>query len=593
EVKVNGDSPLPKRTIDGVEQTYPPTTAEEKLTRKNELKVRGIENLIDHKVKIIRCDNETEFKNKEMNLFCKKQGIKREFSVVTTPQQNRVAERQNRALIEIARTMLVDSKLPTTFWIEAVNTACYVQNKVLVIKPHNKTPYGLSHGRTPSLSFMRPFGCLVTILNTLDPLGKFDGKADEGFFIGYSVNGKAFRVFNSRTKIVEETLHINFLENKPNITGSGPTWIFDIDTLTKSMNYKLVVAGNQSNSSVGKARVETVHDKDYILLPLWTQDPLLSSSSKDSPGDGFKPSGEEEKKDAKDLGNEDNEVLSTEELRVNQEKDANVNSINNINTISLIANAASTKDNVVDENIVYGCAIDPNMPNLEEIVYSDDDEDVVAEADMTNLDTNILISPIPTTKIHKDHLVKQIIGDIHLAPQTRRMTKNVTDHDFVVYQMDVKSAFLYGKIEDEVYVYQPLRFEDPEFFDRVYKVEKVLYGLHQALGACTPMETLKPSMKDDNAEDVDVYLYRSMIRSLMYLTSSRPDIMFIVCACIRFQVTPKVSHLYAMKRIFRYLKGQPKLGLWYPKDSPFNLKTYTDSDYAGASLDRKSIKGGL
>ncbi|GJZ67589.1 putative ribonuclease H-like domain-containing protein [Tanacetum coccineum] len=272
--------------------------------------------------------------------------------------------------------------------------------------------------------------------------------------------------------------------------------------------------------------------------------------------------------------------------------------------------------------------------------------------------------------------------------------------DFVVYQMDVKSAFLYVKIE-EVYVCQPLGFEDPEFPDRVYKVEKALYGLHQAPRAwyetlstylldnrfqrgqidktlfikrvkgdillvqvyvddiifgstrnemCTEfekmmhkkfqmssmgeltfflglqvtqkddgifisqdkyvdeilkkfsfstvktasphMETLKPLLKDAEAEDVDVHIYRSMIGSLMYLIASRPDIMFAVCACARFQVTPKVSHLHAVKRIFRYLKGQPKLGLWYPKDSPFDLEAYTDSDYAGASLDRKSTTGG-
>nr|GEZ17496.1 hypothetical protein [Tanacetum cinerariifolium] len=185
--------------------------------------ITGIENLIYHNVKIIICDNGIEFKNKEMNQFCEKKWIKREFSVARTPQQNGVAERKNKTLIEVAKTILADSKLPTTFWAEAINTACYVQNRVLVIKPHNKTPYELFHGRTPSLSFMRPFGCPVIIVNTLDPLGKFDEKANEGFFVGYSVNSKAFRVFNSRTRIVEETLHITFLENKPNILGSGPT----------------------------------------------------------------------------------------------------------------------------------------------------------------------------------------------------------------------------------------------------------------------------------------------------------------------------------------------------------------------------------
>nr|GEX87444.1 retrovirus-related Pol polyprotein from transposon TNT 1-94 [Tanacetum cinerariifolium] len=138
-------------------------------------------------------------------------GIKREFNVARTPQQNGVAKK-NRTLIEAARPMIVDLKLPTTFWAVADNIACYAQNRVLVIKPHNKTPYELFHGRTPILSFMRPFGCPVIILNTLDPLGMFDGKADEEFFVGNSMNSKAFRVFNSRTRIVEETLHITFLE---------------------------------------------------------------------------------------------------------------------------------------------------------------------------------------------------------------------------------------------------------------------------------------------------------------------------------------------------------------------------------------------
>ncbi|GKF93077.1 ribonuclease H-like domain-containing protein, partial [Tanacetum coccineum] len=135
-------------------------------------------------------------------------GILRQFSIVRTPQQNGVAEKRNRILIEAARTMLADSNLPTTFWAEAINTACYVQNKVLVVKPHNKTPYELFHGRTQTLSFMRPFRCLVTILNTIDHLGKFDGKADKGFFVGYSLNR------------------------------SGPDWLFDIDALTKTINYE-------------------------------------------------------------------------------------------------------------------------------------------------------------------------------------------------------------------------------------------------------------------------------------------------------------------------------------------------------------------
>ncbi|GJS69173.1 putative ribonuclease H-like domain-containing protein [Tanacetum coccineum] len=201
----------------------------------------GIENQINHRVKIIRCDTRTEFKNKEMNQFCEMKWIKIEFSVARTPQQNGVAERKNRTLIEADRTMLADLKLPTTFWAEAVNTACYVQNRVLVIKPHNKTPYELFHG-------------------------KFDGKADEGFFVGYYVNSKAFRVLNSRTRILEETLHITFLENKSNVARSRPEWLFDIDILTKSMNYNLVVTGNQSNGNAGTKACDDA-GKARVLIP--------------------------------------------------------------------------------------------------------------------------------------------------------------------------------------------------------------------------------------------------------------------------------------------------------------------------------------
>ncbi|GJZ47377.1 putative ribonuclease H-like domain-containing protein, partial [Tanacetum coccineum] len=297
---------------------------------------------------------------------------------------------------------------------------------------------------------------------------------------------------------------------------------------------------------------------------------------------------EQEKKDAEDPGNKDSEVPSTEELRVNQEKDENVNITNNINVISSPVNAADIENNIVDENIVYGCD-DPNMPNLEEIVYlDDDDDDVGAEAGMTNLDTHILVSPILTTRIHKDHPVKQIIRDMHSAPQTRRMTKNVTmtlvdlpygkkaigtkwiyrnkkdergimirnkarlvaqgytqeegiDYDevfapvarieairlffdyaslkdFVVYQMDVKSAFLYGKIEEEVYVCQPPGFEDLEFPDRVYKVEKASYGLHQAPRAW--YETLSTYLFDNGFQ-------RGQIDKTLFIKKIKGDILLV------------------------------------------------------------------
>ncbi|GKD94265.1 ribonuclease H-like domain-containing protein, partial [Tanacetum coccineum] len=329
-------------------------------------------------------------------------------------------------------------------------------------------------------------------------------------------------------------------------------------------------AGTKACDDAGKARMKTVPGKDYIFLPMWPADPLFSHNSKDSPDAGFKPSREEEKIDIKEPGNEneasrkDSEVPSTEEpredQRVNQELDASINSTNNINTasdrnstnnvnvVSSTVNAAGIEVNVVDPKSSIELLDDPNMPKLEDIVYSDNDEDVGAEADMNNLDAFMPVGPIPTTRIHKDHPVDQIIRDLNSVPQTRIMIKNLKEHglfssvqprtnhkdfqkkNFTCFlsqeepkkviqalkdpswieamqdellqfklqknkarlvaqgytqeegidydEMDVKSAFLYGKTEEEFYVCQPPGFKDPNFPNRVYKVEKALYGLH-------------------------------------------------------------------------------------------------------------------
>ncbi|GJT84659.1 retrovirus-related pol polyprotein from transposon TNT 1-94 [Tanacetum coccineum] len=279
--------------------------------------------------------------------------------------------------------MLVDSLLPTIFWAEAVNTACYVLNRVLVTKPHNKTPYELIIGRAPSICFMRPFGCHFTILNTLEPLGEFDGKAEEGFLVRCSVNSKAFRVFNTETRKVEENLRVNFLENKPNVAGQGPNWIFDIDSLTNSMNYQQVTAGNQTNKNAGpqetnyntglkknvdagQTEEENVSTQQYIVFPLWSS---ISSNYKSSDDkaehdtvddDAFKktiqePASEydqalknvldkmmDQEKEATEKSNAVRKEFKAQcDSQLLQEKIARASSTNRFNTVSTPVNTAS------------------------------------------------------------------------------------------------------------------------------------------------------------------------------------------------------------------------------------------------------------
>ncbi|GJR82421.1 putative ribonuclease H-like domain-containing protein [Tanacetum coccineum] len=703
-------------------------------------------------------------------------------------------------LIEAARTMLADSFLPNTFWDKAVSTACYVLNRVLVTKPQNKTPYELITGKILIISYIRPFGCHVTISNTIDHLGKFDGKSDEGFLVGYSLQSKAFRVYNLETKRIEENLHITFLENKPNVAGKGPTWLFDLDYLTDSMNYQPVRSENQANKhagpkeanhsvgtkdniDAGNSEIEAESAQGYFVLPIWSSYTSTIKRSK-TKNVGEEPNKNPDlKTDEKPVAKEDQEFAKDTKNLLLQAGAAKASSTNTVNTASTPISTASPYGGLSFIDIDQD---DFEIPALEDMYDHPTDgiftnasyDNEVAVADFTNLETIMNVSPIPTSRINSIHPSTLILRDPNSAVQTRsKVTKSSGAHAFVsyiqkqrrnnhkdfqhclfacflsqnklkkisealkdeswvdamqeellqfkiqkvwilvdlpyrnkaigtkwghrqeegidydevfapmarieaikiflafasnmgfiVYQMDVKSAFLYGKIDEEVYVSQPPGFVDPKYpkkrgtIDKTLFIKKekndimlvqvyvddIIFGSTKrswcdefealmksrfqmsSMGeltfflelqvkqkedgifisqdnyvaeilkkfdfasvktASTPFETQKSLVKDEEASDVDVYLYRSMIGSLMYLTASRPDIMFAVYACSRFQVTLKTSHLNAVKRIFRYLKGKPKLDLWYPRVSSFDLEAYSDSDYAGENLDRKSTTG--
>nr|GEX04052.1 uncharacterized mitochondrial protein AtMg00810-like [Tanacetum cinerariifolium] len=462
---------------------------------------------------------------------------------------------------------------------------------------------------TPSIGFIRPFGCLVTILNTLDSLGKFDEKVDEGFLVGYS-NNDGDAAFDEKES--------DFDEKKP----------------------EMEVIVSPSNSAQSRKQ----------------DDKTKKDAKGKSPVESFTG--------YRDLN-----------AKFKDYSDNSINEVNDAGTlVPIVGQISLNNTNTSSAAGPSNAAASPTHGKS-------------LKADFNNLKTSITLSPIPTTRVHKDHPVTQIIGDLSLATQTRSMTRVAKDQVDSSYRkraigtkwvfrnkMDERGIVVRNKARlvaqghtqeeginyeevfapEEVYVCHPLRFEEPDHPNKVYKVVKALYGLHQAprawdlcksfeklmkdkfqmssigeltffLGlhvkqkkdgifisqdkyvaeilkkfgltegksASTLIDTKKPLLKDPNGEDVDVHTYRSMNGSLMYLTSSRPNIMFAVCACAHFKVTPKDSYLHAVKRIFRYLKGKPYLGLWYPKDLPFDLVAYSDSDYAGASLDRKSTAEGV
>ncbi|GJU35825.1 putative ribonuclease H-like domain-containing protein [Tanacetum coccineum] len=675
--------------------------------------IRQIENQLNQKVKIIRCDNGTEFKNRDVIDFCGLKGIKREYSNARTPQQNGVAERKKGYL-------------------------------VISDKPHNKTPYELLTGKTPIISYIRPFGCHVTILNTIDHLGKFVGKSDEGFLVGYSLQSKAFRVYNLVTKRVEENLHIKFLENKPNVAGKGPNWLFDLDYLTDSMNYHSVRSENQANlhagqqesnqntgtkdkNDAGDSEKEDESAQDCFELPIWHS---YSSTNPFAPKTDNKRGGPREEEqvfldDLARLQRQEKEANEeAEALRKNLEQEtenlvtqagaakssgtnifstvsptAKASGTNFVNTVSIPVSAASANERLSLSETTNSQEDDSEIPPLEDIHEDTTDgifthssyDDEGAEADFTNLETVVNVSPIPTSRINPSHPSTLILGDPTSAVQTRsKVNKSSEAHALVSYvqkqrrnnhkdfhhclfacflsqlepkkisealedegwvdamqeellqfeiqkvwilvdlpygkkaigtkwvyrnkkdergvvvrnkarlvaqghrqeegidydEMDVKSAFLYGKIDEEVYVSQPPGFLDPKYPEKVYKV----------VNLCMALPSSFPEMISDefngrahflilalNVKQNPKWRYsrlpriKSMIGSLMYVTASRPDIMFAVCACSRFQVTPKTSHLSAVKRIFR------RLITWQCKKQTIVATSTTEAEYVAAA----------
>nr|GEU83229.1 hypothetical protein [Tanacetum cinerariifolium] len=560
---------------------------------KNVVSVGGIENQMDHKVRTIRCENETEFKNRIMNEFCEMKGIMRELSVAMTPQQNSVAESKNRTLIEAARTILVYSKLPTTFWAKAVNTAYYVQNKVLVINPHNKTPYELFLGLKSS-----------------------DDKVVD------DAEKKSTEVLRKENRVKD------------------PAKEGDKNDQEKDLRYQEEAPRKQfeqeSKRLFGQGEAASTNSTNRLNIISSLVNTVSSSFT------------------TVDLGRERAQRNEFKSM-FKQDKDANGNRIFTYVSVtgstyvylggSISVNAATLPN--------ADLPINPLMPDLEDTtdlqdsgIFSGayDDEVEGAEADFNNLELiAVRLVDLPKGKHaigtkwvyrnKKDERGIVVRNKARLVAQGYTQEEGINyDKIFtpvawieaiglflayasfmgsIVYQMDVKSAFLYDTIEEEVYVCQPLGFEDPYFPNKVYKEEKALNGLHQAPRAW--YETLSTYLLENGCR-------RGIIDKTLFIKKDKYDTLLVQVYVddiifsqdkyvadilkkfdfysVNTESTPIETNKALLKdeeaedRIFRYLKGQPKFCLWYPKDSPFDLEAFSDSDYVGASLDRKSITGG-
>ncbi|GJU28621.1 putative ribonuclease H-like domain-containing protein [Tanacetum coccineum] len=535
-------------------------------------------------------------------------GIKRDYSVARTPQQNGVAERKNRTLIEAARTMLADSKLPTMFWTEAVSTACYVLNRVLVTRPHNKTPYELLSGKVPNISHLKPFGCHVTILNTSDHLGKFKGKADEGFLVGYSAHSKAYRVYNLSNKKIEETLNLRYMEDKPNVQGLGHEWYFDLDYLTDSLGYSRFKSNQPAGTQDTNTHEGTNDDSDserdeqVIVVPSFPSNYFsgpkvhTASATVDSTSDyaeelaRLQGQAYEANSPAKDTW----KIADT--VPAGSGVPATTIPAGSINQAAGGSAIPSTSFSSVVEPVH---ADDIPLPHGHSLGSSEHSTRFSSPCDLANHISSSLekegIHHHPTTGIFsestydadfdywgyyftssdKGHLKKSKFGrrvlfagyvmfnkeqshrSLHLAriEAIRLFLAFASYMGFMVFQMDVKSAFLYGEIDEEVYVTQPKglsTFLLKHNYRRV-TIDKTLF--------------IKKNSRD-------IILVQVMQQPDGILSAKTLQGRYYVCSeCLfldtRYTLT---SYLDCSKEIFKFLKGQPILVVGTSRDSPFVLE---------------------
>ncbi|WJX24545.1 hypothetical protein P8452_13640 [Trifolium repens] len=566
------------------------------------------------KILKVRSDHGGEFENEPFATFCEDHGIVNEFSAPRTPQQNGVVERKNRSLQEMARTMMHETKLVKHFWAEAVNTTCYIQNRIYIRPLLNLTTYELFKGRKLNISYFHQFGCTCYILNNKAYKRKFDAKACKGIFIGYSECSKAYRVYNSETNTVEESIHVRFDDKEPDSKMS------EQDDSYAGVPYEYIHSEPEKASEAIEVSEAVLEEDAEGASPIEASEEHDDTSEQDTQPSADVDEAPRRKFKYRSSHPEDLIPGNKESPRKTRSDYQQLDSL--LGLISMI------EPKNVDEALIDDGWIVAMQDELNQFQRNDVWDLVPRPTHKNIIGTKWVfrnkLNEQGEVVRNKARLVAQgysqqegidfteTFAPVARLEAIRLLLSYAVNNGITLYQMDVKSAFLNGVIYEEVYVKQPPGFEDLKNPEYVYKLKKSLYGLKQAPRAwyerlsnfllengfekdqsrkrwhLHPPNSLS---KEEIGSKVDQKLYRGMIGSLLYLTASRPDILYSVCLCARFQSDPRELHLTAVKRIFRYLKGTTNLGLLYKKSLDSKLVGFCDADYAGDKIERKSTSG--
>nr|GEZ54605.1 hypothetical protein [Tanacetum cinerariifolium] len=578
-------------------------------------------------------------------------------SVARTPEQNGVVERRNRTLVEAARPMLSAAKVPLYFWAEVIATTCFTQNRSLVIPRHEKIPYHIIDDQKPSVKFFHIFGSLCYIVRDGENLDKMKEKGDACIFVGYSTQSRAYRVFNKRTRVIVKTIHVNFDELPQMASDHVSSDLAPKCQRMALEHVSLSLGPQcQENVPHAAKTVTTSNELDLLFSPMFDEllngsSQVVSMSSAVTTADAPNQC---QQHHITPLNNQTTPaptcqaptqaptVTSTE--NINQAKtileNAQVEDDEFVNIFcTLVQDRVKTSSRHVDSSNMH--TFYQRHPSKHHWMKDRPLEQVIGNPSQSvrtrrqlESDGEMCMFALTVSRTEPKNIkettadsawIESMQEELHQFDRldvweliVRPLCKNVINmkwlwknklarledvqlsiayaayKSFTIYHMDVKTSFLYGPLREKVYVNQPDGFVDPYHPDKVYRLKKALYGLKQAPKACigTPMAT-KHLDADLSGTPVDQTKYRSMVGALMYLTASRPDIVHETCYCARYQAKPTEKHLAAVKRIFRYRKDTIHMGLWYPKDTGFELTAFSDSDHAGCLDSRKSTSDGI